>query len=1108
VLLGEPSIQVGDAPPHRLERREAALFALLILEGPQARAVLAERVWSGVEPRKALSSLRQRLYRLRRATGHLLLTDDGPLNLAPGVKHDLHPDQVLVGPATEFELLGAHHYPPGEPLSERVQRLREGWLLMRSEYLGRAADAAEAAQRHDEASALAERLLLLQPASERAHRRCMRLHYLSGDRGQALAAYTRCRTRLQQLVGVGPDEETQALAAMIESSTMAAPRAATSVAQVALALPPRLVGREGALTRLRQAWDERRVVVLSGEAGIGKSRLALEFGRARGQLCWVAAQADERHTPYAWVTRWLRALGPPHAPVESWVLPELARLLPEWGDAADGALEPPRLRQAISALESAPRQADAWLFDDLQWIDAASLDLLLAHLDERGPAAHRLLMCVRDSAMPGPLAAWLRANATQVEHILLGPLSDDGVRQLLQSLQPASLPPESVPAAAASLMRLTGGHPLVLLEWLRAGHAPWRADGPHAAQAQARLAELLSARIGQLPPSRLRLLQLAALAGASASWPLVAAAAGRLQSEAVDDWHALVDAQFIQADGAPTDAVRQVVLATLEPGQRAAFARALAELMSAQGAWPERVASLWVQGGRWAEAADCWQRAALRARQLSRRAEEMALWDQAAHSHDLAGHIDRAWQARSAAAAAGLLVEDARQLTQRLQALLAMARTPDQQLDARLGQARACLNAHEGLAAREAARHARDLARQLGDEGREVAAITWHGLALAMTGEVVAGLEELRSCERRAQSRHEVRLRMDFQGALGHALHLAGRFEEAMAALTAAASLAEQLGDLGEAFEQWGNVATCANSLGQTDDAIRHGERALHFWRRLDQPRSVTAAAGQSQLAASLMGVGRFAEAQTMLHWALACFVESGPPAWRAITEHRLATMYLRLGQPARARQTLSPLADDATAGLRMMRGLIECRIEQRAGRNITANLQALVKELVDESKEPLQPMDRHALWLALAAELPDVNAAALARQVLRETNEQQPGSAGRPDGPAAVHARARLALALAGLGLTDEARQEVRLAWAHAAHTGALDIDRASLCRLIHQAASSAGDARTADAAIRAAEAWIQRALPQVPAALRHGFLRQNPTRRAVTNLDQAAAQ
>ena len=171
-----------------------------------------------------------------------------------------------------------------------------------------------------------------------------------------------------------------------------------------------LVGRSEELGRVlaalrRAAAGSGGALLLAGEAGIGKSRLAAEaltLARQRGFLTLEGAayplQADLAYAPV------LEALAPCLAGLEPGRLaalvsglPDLGRLfaglhLPPPEPLGDAALERTRLFEAVSRLVEriAAERPVALLVDDLHWADAASLELL--HYLARGLEARRVLL--------------------------------------------------------------------------------------------------------------------------------------------------------------------------------------------------------------------------------------------------------------------------------------------------------------------------------------------------------------------------------------------------------------------------------------------------------------------------------------------------------------------------------------------------------------------------------------------------------------------------------------------------------------------------------------------------------------------------------------------
>jgi DNA-binding SARP family transcriptional activator len=194
----------------------------------------------------------------------------------------------------------------------------------------------------------ATRWLAHDTLDEAASRQLMRLHFANGDRAAALRVYEACRTILAAELSAEPVPETAALAAQLRATAPPGDdrlrhAADPSVSPAALQTP--LIGREREHARLVDAFDTVRrgqagVVCIEGEAGIGKSALALHF------LGWAAAQGADvlrgqafetgGQLPYQPLLQALRPrLDRENAPedllADVW-LTELSRLLPELRD--------------------------------------------------------------------------------------------------------------------------------------------------------------------------------------------------------------------------------------------------------------------------------------------------------------------------------------------------------------------------------------------------------------------------------------------------------------------------------------------------------------------------------------------------------------------------------------------------------------------------------------------------------------------------------------------------------------------------------------------------------------------------------------------------------
>lgn len=144
------------------------------------------------------------------------------------------------------------------------------------------------------AAEVAEATLALEPFREGAHRLLIAAHAAGGSRGEALRAYERCRRALAEELGVPPSAETEAAYLALlgdepgdEARRADAPEAPVTVPTPLLPTQPRrrLVGRDPEQASLRGAWrraaaGRRQLVLLAGEAGIGKTALALDLAAA------------------------------------------------------------------------------------------------------------------------------------------------------------------------------------------------------------------------------------------------------------------------------------------------------------------------------------------------------------------------------------------------------------------------------------------------------------------------------------------------------------------------------------------------------------------------------------------------------------------------------------------------------------------------------------------------------------------------------------------------------------------------------------------------------------------------------------------------------------
>lgn len=160
------------------------------------------------------------------------------------------------------------------------------------------------------AADILRQLLREVPAQEELHRRLMRLAAANGSRHEAIRQYQACRTALRDELAAEPDAETEALYQEIVSGRAIAETPLATVLPAAVRRQPAtpLAGRDSVLEGLRHdaslaASGDGRAVLVSGEMGVGKSRLVAELARHAHQagsvVLWGAAYEQEAQVPYA-----------------------------------------------------------------------------------------------------------------------------------------------------------------------------------------------------------------------------------------------------------------------------------------------------------------------------------------------------------------------------------------------------------------------------------------------------------------------------------------------------------------------------------------------------------------------------------------------------------------------------------------------------------------------------------------------------------------------------------------------------------------------------------------------------------------------------------------
>lgn len=1093
-LLGQPRLLRPDGTDKPLERRDAALLALLALDGPQPRALLARWLWPDGDEVKALRNLRQRLFRLRRSAALPLVQGLATLSLSPGLSHDVQAQPALDQSLESRELLGGCDYADCEPLAERVEGLRQRWRATCIAALEAAADRLNAQGRIDEALAHFRRALLLQPNSERAWHRLIQAEHAAGDGAQALSSFERCREALARLA-TKPSPETLALVDRIRSGQQAAARSLRAPL-VTLARPPRLVGRDREWARMREAWQQGRAIVVRGTPGIGKSRLCADLLHSGGHGVALKLPLDGAGRPYALLDRLWQAVAARLPAAPEWADHELARLNPAVlsrtaapsGPVASGQ-QPVRVGAAwreATGTWLAQRLGPLWI-DDMQWADAASLDVLLPWL-EPGPQRPLVLLSLRDDESVPAFDAWLdRRGPDEVLELTLEPLDELAVLDFVASLDLPAATPVQVRATARALLREVGGHPFRMLEWLRADLQPAAAD-PTNPSGPTALVGSLARRVLQLPAGPLRLLRVAALAGGEFSVPLAAELLGVHAVDLTDDWRSLSQAQLMQEDGTVFDLVVEAARASVPAPIARHLHERLAEVGGARQLRPDWVADQWSAAGQWMRAADALVQAARHAARVSRPAEALAFWDRAADSYARAGDAAAQWRAEFQAVDAAGVAAGAQDWLARARRLLGGAPPagPDR-CDALFRLGRALYNVEADVAVclpvLEQALSAADA-----DVSRQLSVCSLLLPALAHSRRHPQALGLLAAMERAAAGHVRDEALQLFRSGEGQSLFAIGRYADSASATEVALSIALERGDLVAALLEAGNLIAAYRSTGNLDRAAERAHLAIELWDRQDRPSGPYSMGTLVNVANLDVDQGRFDRALELGTLAREHFLASGSADWCTVVEARLFRAWLQLGQPTRARQALSPLPADARIDRRIGRLMQECLLDSALGQPVLDRLQAAVQQHLPE----LLPRNRLTLQLQLADALPPEPGLQLAREVLQQARASD-------DDAMLAPALVQCADALRRLGRGEEAAHDAAQAWAAAERRAPFGLYWVEFCWAVHEAATVGGRFSLAHAALRSGLAWIKRALPHVPPEYVDSFRFRNPANRAL---------
>jgi predicted ATPase/DNA-binding SARP family transcriptional activator len=562
-LLGEQYVEGSTATNLARSSRSIALLGFLAVhaDAPQPRQRLAAIFWPDSSEQQARTNLRRELHYLR-----VLLGEDPSLVVEPATlmwrewptcrvdvcvfRRERQLALQALAAGDQHAMLEHGTAAVEEYRGDLLPGMYDDWVLVERDELRRQCvelcDHLVAGWRDlrdlKKAVEYGKIRVRLEPLEELGYRTLMELQADAGDRAGAISTYHKCAEILEHELRVKPSQATEMLAErLLSSDSLDVPRTPSPRhARTRFTQRARLVGREREFDQVLESWNNvvdgrPRLLVVTGDAGLGKSRLISELAhqaRTDGAVvattrCFGMAGTLALKPAADWLRhpRMQRSL----ATLDGAWRAEVDRLIPGAAGDIDGGKHQLPLPEPIAASRA---MVDAWrrhrffeglargilavgqptllVLDDLHWCDeetAAWLPFLLG----RAAGAPLLIAAtarreeLTANAEVSRLLLALRSTGSLIE-MPLPPLEREGVRALADSLLERELSDEEV----SLLVTATGGYPLYVVEAIRSAS---ELDGDHPLSSFADLSSVLRSRLEAASPHAREVARLASAVG-------------------------------------------------------------------------------------------------------------------------------------------------------------------------------------------------------------------------------------------------------------------------------------------------------------------------------------------------------------------------------------------------------------------------------------------------------------------------------------------------------------------------------------------------------------------------------------------------------------------
>lgn len=628
-----------------------------------------------------------------------------------------------------------------------------------------------------------------------------------------------------------------------------------------------LVGREQEVRLLLERWaqvkdGQGQVVLMSGEAGIGKSRLVeVVKERVAGEL---HTRFEWRGSPYYqqsplypviahlhYLLRWHQEESP-HERLRKlekvmrqsgFSLPDVVPLftsllaLPLPDSYPPLALTPERQKQKtleallVWLLREVERQRVLLIIEDLHWLDASTLEFLNLLVDQAATTHLFMLLTFRPTFRP----PWpLHAHVT---HLTLSRLPRHQAALLIEQVAGGKALPAEV---HQQLLTSTDGVPLFVEELtkmvlesglLREAHDRYELTGPLPALAiPATLQDSLMARLDRLGTGKL-VAQLGATIGRRFSYELLQAVSPVDEAILQQGLGRLVEAELLYQRGLPPqatfvfkhaliqEAAYQSLLKSMRQQCHQQIARAMVERFPETiETQPELLAHHYTEAGLAAQAVPYWQRAGQRAMERSANIEAI--------SH----------------------------LTKGLEVLKTLPEMPERHqqeltLQLALGAALSMLKGYTASETEQTYSQARQLCQRVGDSPQRFAALAGLQRFYRSRTELKTAQNLGEELLQLAQSMHSSAFSLEAYCELGMTLWHAGEFAAALAHLEQGMAYYDPQKHHTHALSYWHPAVSCLSYaaralwfLGYPDQALQRSHEALTLSRQLLQPYTLASA--------------------------------------------------------------------------------------------------------------------------------------------------------------------------------------------------------------------------------------------------------------------------